>query len=226
MHLHIITLTSLALLANASPIPGTQRHSTTLHPYHPPSSHHHPIRDLLITPGQLIAIAPTSTTCDNPPAPGECATAFHAAPRINEAFFTYAVFSPAEQAALISLMAFETLDFKYNRNHFPGVPGQGTRNMQSPAFNKQYALSIPEIRGKVSDDVAANLDLLLSNERWDFGSAAWFLVSQCTEDQRRDLQSGSEQGWEAYISGCVGTTVTDARREYWTRAIEVLDVNS
>jgi hypothetical protein len=25
------------------------------------------------------------------------------------------------------LMAFESDDFKYNKNHFPGVPGQGSK---------------------------------------------------------------------------------------------------
>jgi hypothetical protein len=33
----------------------------------------------------------------------------------------YKVTSKAEQAAIVSLMAFETEDFKYNKNHFPGV---------------------------------------------------------------------------------------------------------
>lgn len=80
-----------------------------------------------ITAAQLLDIAPNSKSCDNPPAGGECATAQQAAPFINTAFSTYDVTSPAEQAAIISLMAFETTDFKYNRNHFPGRPGQGSK---------------------------------------------------------------------------------------------------
>lgn len=80
-----------------------------------------------ITTAQLLDIAPKSKSCDNPPAAGECATAQQAAPFISTAFDTYDVTSPAEQAAVISLMAFETGDFKYNRNHFPGRPGQGSK---------------------------------------------------------------------------------------------------
>jgi hypothetical protein len=83
-------------------------------------------RNISLTPEQLIEIAPTSTTCEGAPAAGECATAKQAAPAISKAFKKYGVTSPAEQAALISLMAFETDDFKYNKNHFPGVPGQGS----------------------------------------------------------------------------------------------------
>lgn len=79
-----------------------------------------------VTVDQILAIAPNSSTCDNPPAVGECATAEDGTPAINESFDTYNVTSLAEQAALIALMAFETLEFKYNHNHFPGVAGQGS----------------------------------------------------------------------------------------------------
>lgn len=83
-------------------------------------------RDAL-TESQMIAIAPTSKTCDDPPAKGECATAKQAAKFTAQSFDTYDVTSKAEQAAIISLMAFESDDFKYNKNHFPGVPGQGSK---------------------------------------------------------------------------------------------------
>lgn len=79
-----------------------------------------------ITSDQILAISPNSSTCDNPPAEGECATAEQAAPYISDSFTTYGIDNAAEQAALVSLMAFESGDFKYNRNHFPGVAGQGS----------------------------------------------------------------------------------------------------
>jgi hypothetical protein len=89
-----------------------------------------PIRPLAsrdgLTADQIVTISPKSSSCDGAPAPEECATAAQAAPFISDSFQTYQVTSPAEQAALISLMAFETGDFKYNRNHFPGVTGQGS----------------------------------------------------------------------------------------------------
>ena len=89
-----------------------------------------------ITADQILAISPKSSTCDNPPAEGECATAEQAAPFISDSFTTYGIDNVAEQAALISLMAFESGDFKYNRNHFPGVAGQGSTS--SPLFFLTY----------------------------------------------------------------------------------------
>lgn len=80
-----------------------------------------------VKPDQLEFIAPKSSTCKEAPAPGECRTAVEAAPIITHAFQKYNITSPAEHAALISLMAFESDDFKFNRNKVPGVPGQGSK---------------------------------------------------------------------------------------------------
>ena len=99
--------------------------------------------------------------------------------------------------------------------------------MQSPSFNKKYAADIPALKDKlasVSDSPADLLDLLRDNEIYDFGSGAWFLTTQCSKDVRTALQSGSETGWQNYISTCVGTTVTDDRKEYWQRATKALGV--
>lgn len=90
-------------------------------------------RDVQLTAQQIEAIAPTSNTCDGAPSEGECATSEQAAQNIAKSFETYQVTSPAEQAAVIGLMAFESVEFKYNRNHFPGVPGQGS--MRPHFFN-------------------------------------------------------------------------------------------
>lgn len=99
------------------------------HPLHKPIHHKTTSKtDTLttITESQILTIAPTSNTCDNAPAVGECATAKTAATYTSQSFDTYGVTSKAEQAAVLSLMAFESLDFKYNKNHFPGVAGQGS----------------------------------------------------------------------------------------------------
>jgi hypothetical protein len=95
-----------------------------------------------ITTDQLLAISPNSSTCDNPPAEGECATAEQAAPFISDSFSTYAIDNVAEQAALISLMAFESGDFKYNRNHFPGVAGQGSTSSFPPSNRKSTCIRL------------------------------------------------------------------------------------
>ncbi|CAG8896411.1 unnamed protein product [Penicillium egyptiacum] len=184
-------------------------------------------RDAALTESQLITIAPSSKSCADAPAEGECATAKQAAKFTSQSFDTYKVTSKAEQAAIVSLMAFETDDFKYNKNHFPGVAGQGTRNMQSPAFNKKYASSLSELKDKlpsVSNSPAELLDLLRSDSATDFGSGAWFLTTQCPKEVRTALADGSETGWQRFISDCVGTSVTDERREYWERAVKAIGV--
>ncbi|EED12449.1 conserved hypothetical protein [Talaromyces stipitatus ATCC 10500] len=220
MHTQLPLTALFAVLATATSTPN-------LHPkpYH--STGRITTRSTEVTANQILAICPKSATCNNAPAAGECATAAAAAPFISDAFITYGIDSAAEQAALISLMAFETGDFKYNRNHYPGVPGQGTRNMQSPIFNEKYASSISEFSpayASAKGNVTAVLDLLLSDGKYDFGSAAWFLTTQCSQAVRAELQSGSLSGWQGYISECVGTSVTDDRKGYWDKAVKALGV--
>jgi len=97
--------------------------------------------------------------------------------------------------------------------------------MQSATFNSLYAASIPALApayAEVSSNVTAVLNLLLTDDRYDFGSAAWFLTTQCSPAVRTALQTGSEAGWENYLTACVGTTVTDDRKAYWLRAKDVL----
>lgn len=126
------TLLTLALLSTATPI-------TFSFPLIP--------RTPSLSEAQVLTIAPKSNTCTNPPAKGECATAKTAAKYTAKSFDTYNVTSKAEQAAVISLMAFESVEFKYNKNHFPGVPGQGsTCFTYSPSnFMLIYYLPIKQI---------------------------------------------------------------------------------
>lgn len=97
--------------------------------------------------------------------------------------------------------------------------------MQSPEYNQKYAASLPDISDaaeQASSDPDKVLDLLVENAEYDFGSGAWFLTTQCGEDVRGQLQSGSEEGWVAYIRDCVGTEANAERREYWGRAVDAL----
>lgn len=96
--------------------------------------------------------------------------------------------------------------------------------MQSPAYNKKYASSIPSLKAKVSQCVNTSevLNLILANKQYDFGSGAWFLTTQCSGDVRTALQKGDEQGWERYITGCVGTEASQGRKTYWERAVRAL----
>ncbi|KAL8641572.1 MAG: hypothetical protein Q9226_008618 [Calogaya cf. arnoldii] len=181
-------------------------------------------------PGSLIAMAPKSKSCAGAKFPKECATAAQAAPFINASFKTYGVATAGEAAAIISLMAFESGDFQYNMNHFPspGRPGQGTRNMQMPPFNLEYAKSIPALKdglAKAETDVKKVLELLLSKGEYDFGSAAWFLKTKCSEKVRSGLKTGKTEAWKAYITECVGTEVTPERQAGWEKAAKAMRVS-
>ena len=179
-------------------------------------------------PGTLLDIAPKGTTCSDAKYAAECKTNVEAAGFINQAFQTYKITSPAEAAAIVSTMAFETDDFKYNINHFPGIAGQGTRNMQSPKYNLEYAQSIPALKDKLAaagTDPKAVLALLTADGNLDFGSAAWFLTTQCSADVRTALQAGTKEGWKSYITKCVLTTVTPQREAIWNRAMMAFGVS-
>lgn len=56
--------------------------------------------------------------------------------------------------------------------------------MQSPAYNKNYATSIPSLKGKVSQSANSSkvLDLILAKKKYDFGSGVWFFTTQCSGD--------------------------------------------
>lgn len=97
--------------------------------------------------------------------------------------------------------------------------------MQSPTYNLKYAKSLGKIRDKVAaakGDKGQILDLLLADKEYDFGSGAWFLTTQCKDGVREKLQSGSVEGWEGYVTGCVGTQANEGRKGYWKKAVEAL----
>lgn len=207
----------LASIAQAAPMPMTKRGLPTL------------------TANLIQTIAPNSSTCDGAPYPAQCRTAAQAVTPISQSFCTYKITTPGEAAAAISWMAFESADFKYQNNMFPapGRPGQGTRNMMMWPNVYNYAKSIPALANKVkamingasspsNDTMNSVRALLTGNDAYDFGSAAWFLTTQCSSDVRTQLQTGSLSGWENFITKCVSTTVTDERQAYWTRAIAAL----
>jgi hypothetical protein len=95
-------------------------------------AHHAFLAATIISESQISSIAPTSSSCDNAPAKGQCATAKVAAEHITTAFQTYKITEKGEQAAVIALMALETQDFKYNKPIDNTVPGKGSEYHPSP----------------------------------------------------------------------------------------------
>lgn len=173
----------------------------------------------------IAAIAPLSSSCDNAPAAGECATAAQAAPALAVSFSKYGITSKGAQAAVIALEAFESGQFKYKMNHYPGVPGQGTRNMMSPTFVSEYATAIlgaASVSGAGAP--AAVLALVNRNDNDSFGSGAWFLSTKCPAVLAQ-FASSPDTAWTAYLgSGCIGTSDTSDRDAFWTAAKTALGV--
>lgn len=166
-------------------------------------------------------IAPSSESCDGVDFPDECATADQATQPLIDAFNKYKVNTPGEQAALLSWMAYESGEFRYNINHFPGRPGQGTRTMMMPNYVKMYADSIG-ITGADEAEILSNVNAAPGGQ---WGSASWFLTTQCSDDVRKGLQTGGKAEWETFITGCVETTLDSgekSREVYWTRAAQAL----
>jgi len=193
-----------------------------------------------VTAQQLLAVAPNSAAC-GAGSPASCRTAAQAAPLINFGFDKFGIQSKGEKAALISLMAFETGGFVFDINMFPGRPGQGTRNLMLFPFILKYALETPEVAGQVdtivpglSENSAANvvngvppdkmnaIRALVLEDHLSFASAAWFLKTKCGPQFATNLASGTEASYEAYLTGCVGTTVTADRIAGFTKAIAAL----
>ncbi|KAB8356688.1 hypothetical protein FH972_024264 [Carpinus fangiana] len=181
----------------------------------------HPKRRLGgLTLDKLLLIAPKSASCDAAPYASECSTAAQALPHIVDSFNDYDITHPSVQAALVATMAYESAEFVYNRNHFPspGRPGQGTKAMMMPEFTAEYAASLSL---SSTGDAQAVADAV-EQPQYTFGAAAWYITTKCDFSVREAMWGGSESGWEAYVTGCLGTTVDEGRKAYWQKAIEVL----
>lgn len=182
-----------------------------------------------ITAADIVKIDSNTSSCADAPAAGECRTADEAAPYVAISFVNFGITSFGEQAALLALMLYESGDFKYAINHYPGVPGQGTRNMQSPAYNLEYAqylssvctdcgVTVAQVEQASSQGPTAVLDLVNTDE-WSFGSAAWFLTTQCDASIRQGLAAGTQAGYEAYLQQCIYASVDDKRIALWSAAV-------
>lgn len=175
----------------------------------------------------LTKIAPTSASCDGAKVPAQCATAQQAAGPIIDSFAEYGIVTPGEQAALLALMAFETVEFKFNTNQDGGNgqprPGQGTRNMMMPDNVALYAQAKYPNAASISD-VSQKLDKVIA-DGGEWASAAWYYTTKCDDTVKAGLKAGTQAGNAAYLTNCVMTTVTDDRTKYWTAAAQALGLS-
>lgn len=91
--------------------------------------------------------------------------------------------------------------------------------MQMSNYNAAYASSLGLTAGFADPNTAL---AQVSADQYSFGSGAWYLATYCGAEQRAELQTGSQEGWEGFVSSCIGTTVTDDRMAYWTKAMAAL----
>jgi hypothetical protein len=179
-----------------------------------------------LTAATLITIAPQSESCAGADFPDECADAQQAAAALNKAFATYKITSKGEQAAIVAYELFESGNFKFSKNHYPGRPGQGTRMMAMPTYVEKYATSVAGAdavqKAKAAGGDAgleAVLALVNSDDEKSFGSAAWFVSTECSDDVRAGLAAATEDGWVKFLTECVQTTATPDRNPAWTAAV-------
>ncbi|KAJ2450970.1 hypothetical protein EV183_003930 [Coemansia sp. RSA 2336] len=153
----------------------------------------------------------------------ECATNEVAAAAITNAINKYDVKRRGEVVALIALMAYESADWEYNINHFPGRAGQGTRAMLMYNFISTYAQSLypskitaTEASSQSTEAMNSVRELVLNNDD-SFAAAFWYLTTVAKDyhgDESR-LRSGNIDDFKAYIENGVHTTWDEQRGSIW-----------
>ncbi|PHH73594.1 hypothetical protein CDD82_5376 [Ophiocordyceps australis] len=164
----------------------------------------------------------------------ECRSGSQAAPFIAAALQKYKLTCAGQAASVISLMAFESVNFRYKHNVSPGRPGQGTANMQMASYNLEYARSLSEVRDKIPAGVTSvegqspqtlnQVLALVQPDEFNFGSGPWFLRNKCDEGVVQGLANGNvDEGFRKHMA-CVGVSVDEARLAYFERAKKALKV--
>jgi hypothetical protein len=175
---------------------------------------------LALTAETLLKIAPDAADCTGKSS--ECRTADAVAPLLTASFEKYQITSSNAQAAIVALCALESVQFAWKRNQSPGRPGQGTVNMQMKDFNQQY---LKAIGNDTTVDLNSNSSLnammdIVTEDEYNFGSAAWFYSTQCSAEVKNLIDSDADRdtGFDKYMTDCVQTEQSPDRLAYWTTA--------
>jgi len=191
-----------------------------------------------MTVAQILKAAPSTLAC--PSGATACRNANQIATFINKSFAKFGFTTPGEQAALFSLMAFETGNFVFDVNQFPGRPGQGTRNMMQFNFILPYALQYnraavlairPDLKAQstpadVPSDTEKNaIRATVLDDTLSFASAAWFLRTKCPADIAAGLKTASADAFNAYMGpSCVGAGQDPARLAGYQATLAAMEV--
>lgn len=213
----ILVASALAFSVFASPIPDCPEEDAT------------GSNTVLLSAAKIEAVEPTTATCDAAPFPEECADSKIAAAALNSSFEKYNITAVGEVAALVAYTLFESGNYKYKQNHYPGRPGQGTRMMAMPNYIKEYATAVAGADAVAQAQAAggdtgltAVLALANADDEKSFGSAAWYLTTQCKPDVRAGLVAETVDGWHNFLTQCIGTTAAAQRDPAWVAAKQAL----
>ncbi|KAJ2725892.1 hypothetical protein GGI07_000937 [Coemansia sp. Benny D115] len=124
-------------------------------------------------------------------------------------------------------MLFESDNWIYNINHFPGKPGQGTRSMIQYEFIEPYAKELhPDEYGMImKDNLEPNSNKtmnavreLVLNDDDSFGSGFWLLAKKKTEfhNAKDKLRDGNLDDFKDYMKNGIGLeSYEDIRTPVW-----------
>ncbi|KAJ2559515.1 hypothetical protein EV175_000309 [Coemansia sp. RSA 1933] len=164
--------------------------------------------------------------CNGAQYPDECASNARAAAAINNALTQYKITNRGEAVAVIATMMFESDYWLYNINHYPGTPGQGTRNMQHINFNVEYASQLHPSAvktaagtGTITTQEENNVLALVLNDDDSFGSGFWLLVNQAPSyhNNPEKLRNNNSADFKDYVVNGIGVGIdwTDERYIPW-----------
>ncbi|KAJ2038323.1 hypothetical protein GGI03_005152 [Coemansia sp. RSA 2337] len=184
-----------------------------------------PIKGLKLTQKQLnlaIPVRAASDSCASVGTPAECVTNDKALAAINSALVKYGITKRGEAVAVIALMAYESGNWQYNTNHFPGRPGQGTRAMLMFNFVESYAKALhPEeaakaLAGGITDESMNSVRALVLNDNDSFGSGFWYLVTNAAAYHNTGkLRDGNLEDFKDYVLTGVGAGWDSDRQTIW-----------
>ncbi|KUI67261.1 hypothetical protein VM1G_02691 [Cytospora mali] len=169
----------------------------------------------------ILDIMPSSSSCSGRGT--ECRTAEQAAPYLVKAMEDYSIGTDVEQAGILALVAYESVEMQYSKNLNNAAAGQGTSNMQMGSYNVEYANSISALssQGLTTSNV---LDYV-TDDKYNFGTGPWFYSTKCTDAHSQT--SGSADSWFQAYMACVGvsTSTEPSRLTYWDNAKKVFGLS-
>ncbi|KAI0244554.1 hypothetical protein L0F63_007102, partial [Massospora cicadina] len=177
-------------------------------------------------------------------AEGENISCNKALPYIKQAFDQYNLVTPEQMAFYISVISVESSNLSYNRNHFPGRPGQGTRSMMMPENLHAFLNSSPkilkdhpeltQIAKKSAKDMSNNdkeklLNVLMQDE-YSFLPGAWWISEggeklmkpSCNHFKSKLIQGASKSTIDDLNTNCLGVGKDPARIMVYHRALEAV----